>query len=128
MPRTTLNREKYMAQDTADLIRNKMRRQEITQQDIGDEFGICGRAVGYKLDRMNFTYPQLVKIFAKLDFTEEEIIKCMKKIMTAITGLGWLAVLIGAAAVPEDAVKGIVVVAAGLIMMGVGQGGRNEEI
>ena len=49
-------------------------------------------------------------------------------IMTAITGLGWLAVLIGAAAVPEDAVKGIVVVAAGLIMMGVGQGGRNEEI
>lgn len=51
-----------------------------------------------------------------------------EKIMTAITGFGWLAVLIGSAAVPEDAVKGIVVVAAGLIMMGVGQGGRNEEI
>lgn len=51
-----------------------------------------------------------------------------EKLMTAITGLGWLAVLIGAAAVPEDAVKGIMVVAAGLIMMGVGQGGRNEEI
>lgn len=51
-----------------------------------------------------------------------------EKIMTAITGLGWLSVLIGSAAVPEDAVKGIVVVAAGLIMMGVGQGGRNEEI
>ena len=49
-------------------------------------------------------------------------------IMTGLTGLGWLAELIGAAAVPEDAVKGIVVVAAGLIMMGVGQGGRNEEI
>ncbi len=79
MPRITLEREKYMAKDTADLIRNKMRRQEITQQDIGDEFGICGRAIGYKLDRMNFTYPQLVKIFAKLEFTEEEIIKCMKK-------------------------------------------------
>ena len=28
-----------------------------------------------------------------------------EKIMTALTGLGWLAVLIGAAAVPEDAVK-----------------------
>ena len=27
-----------------------------------------------------------------------------EKIMTALTGLGWLAVLIGAAAVPEDAV------------------------
>lgn len=46
-------------------------------------------------------------------------------IMTAITGLGWLAVLIGAAAVPEDAGRGIVVAAVGLIMMGIG--GRNIE-
>ena len=45
--------------------------------------------------------------------------------MTAITGLGWLAVLIGAAAVPEDAVKGVAVAAVGLIMMGIG--GRNIE-
>lgn len=44
----------------------------------------------------------------------------MQKIMTAITGLGWLAVLIGAAAVPEDAVKGIVVVAVGLVVMWIG--------
>ena len=48
-----------------------------------------------------------------------------EKIMTAITGLGWLDVLIGAAAVPEDAVKGVVVAAVGLIMMGIG--GRNIE-
>lgn len=43
-----------------------------------------------------------------------------EKIMTALTGLGWLAVLIGAAAVPEDAVKGIVVVAVGLVVMWIG--------
>lgn len=49
----------------------------------------------------------------------------MQKIMTAITGLGWLAVLIGAAAVPEDAVKGVTVAIVGLIMMGIG--GRNIE-
>ena len=41
-------------------------------------------------------------------------------IMTALTGLGWLAVLIGAAAVPEDAVKGIIVAAVGLVMMTIG--------
>ena len=41
-------------------------------------------------------------------------------IMTALTGLGWLAVLIGAAAVPEDAVKGVVVAAVGLVMMAIG--------
>lgn len=43
-----------------------------------------------------------------------------EKMMTALTGLGWLAVLIGAAAVPEDAVKGVVVAAAGLVMMAIG--------
>ena len=48
-----------------------------------------------------------------------------EKVMTAITGFGWLAVLIGAAAVPEDAVKGVAVAAVGLIMMGIG--GRNIE-
>ena len=48
-----------------------------------------------------------------------------EKIMTVLTGLGWLAVLIGSAAVPEDAVKGIIVAAVGLIMMGIG--GRNIE-
>lgn len=40
--------------------------------------------------------------------------------MTALTGLGWLAVLIGAAAVPEDAVKGIAVAAVGLVVMAIG--------
>lgn len=40
-------------------------------------------------------------------------------IMTAITGLGWLAVLIGAAAVPEDAVKGVAVAAVGLVVMAI---------
>ena len=45
--------------------------------------------------------------------------------MTALTGFGWLAVLIGAAAVPEDAVKGVAVAAVGLIMMGIG--GKNIE-
>lgn len=49
----------------------------------------------------------------------------MQKIMTTITGIGWLAVLIGAASVPEDAVKGIIVAAVGLIVMGIG--GRNIE-
>lgn len=44
----------------------------------------------------------------------------MQKIMTAITGLGWLAVLIGAAAVPEDAGRGIVVAAVGLVVMWIG--------
>lgn len=48
-----------------------------------------------------------------------------EKVMTALTGFGWLAVLIGGAAVPEDAGRGIIVAAVGLVMMGIG--GRNIE-
>ena len=48
-----------------------------------------------------------------------------EKIMTGLAGLGWLAVLIGSAAVPEDAGRGIIVAAVGLMMMGIG--GRNIE-
>lgn len=43
-----------------------------------------------------------------------------QKIMTALTGFGWLAVLIGAASVPEDAVKGVAVAAVGLVIMWIG--------
>lgn len=52
-----------------------------------------------------------------------------QKIMTAITGFGWLAVLIGAAAVPEDAGRGIIVAAVGLVVMAIGSQcteGRND--
>ena len=51
-------------------------------------------------------------------------------IMTALTGLGWLAVLIGAAAVPEDAGRGIIVAAVGLVVMTIGSQcieGREED-
>lgn len=52
-----------------------------------------------------------------------------EKIMTGLTGLGWLAVLIGAAAVPDDAVKGVAVAAVGLVVMWIGQyiDGREED-
>ena len=43
-----------------------------------------------------------------------------QKLMTGLTAVGWLAVLIGAAAVPDDAVKGVAVAAAGLVMMVIG--------
>lgn len=48
-----------------------------------------------------------------------------QKLMTGLTAIGWLAVLIGSAAVVEDAAKGIIVAAVGLMMMGIG--GKNIE-
>ena len=43
-----------------------------------------------------------------------------EKMMTAITGLGWLAVLIGSASVPDDVGRGIIVAAIGLVVMAIG--------
>lgn len=54
----------------------------------------------------------------------------IQKLMTALTGLGWLVVLIGAAAVPEDAGRGIIVAAVGLVVMWIGSqyiDGREEN-
>lgn len=43
-----------------------------------------------------------------------------QKLMTGLTAIGWLAVLIGAAAVPGDAGRGMIVAAVGLVMMTIG--------
>lgn len=77
MPRIHQKKEEYMSKDTENLIRNKMRG-NITQKELGEAFGIGQRAVSTKLDKMNFKYSELVKIFRKLEFTDEEILKCMR--------------------------------------------------
>ncbi len=77
MPRIYQNKEKYMKKDTENLIRNKMRG-NITQKEMGEEFGVGQRAVSAKLESMNFKYSELVKVFKMLDFSDEEILKCMR--------------------------------------------------
>lgn len=77
MPRIHQKKEEYMSKDTENLIRNKMRG-NITQKELGEEFGVGQRAVSTKLGNMSFKYSELVKIFRKLEFTDEEILKCMR--------------------------------------------------
>lgn len=77
MPRIYQDKEKYMKKDTENLIRNKMRG-NITQKELGEAFGIGQRAVSTKLGNMSFKYSELVTIFKKLNFTDEEILKCMR--------------------------------------------------
>ena len=66
-----------MSKDTENLIRNKMRG-NITQKELGEAFGVGQRAVSTKLVNMSFKYSELVTIFKKLNFTDEEILKCMR--------------------------------------------------
>lgn len=77
MPRIHQNKEKYMKKDTENLIRNKMRG-NITQKELGEAFGVGQRAVSTKLGNMSFKYSELVTIFRKLEFTDDEILKCMR--------------------------------------------------
>lgn len=77
MPRIYQDKEKYMKKDTENLIRNKMRG-NVTQKELGEAFGIGQRAVSTKLGNMSFKYSELVTIFKKLNFTDEEILKCMR--------------------------------------------------
>ena len=53
-------------------------RGNITQKEMGEEFGVGQRAVSAKLETMNFKYSELVKVFRMLDFSDEEILKCMR--------------------------------------------------
>lgn len=77
VPRIHQNKEKYMKRDAENMIRNKMRG-NITQKELGKEFSVGPRAVSTKLSKMNFKYSELVTIFRKLEFTDEEILKCMR--------------------------------------------------
>lgn len=77
MPRIHQKKEEYMSKDTENLIRNKMRG-NVTQKELGEEFGLGQRAVSTKLGNMSFKYSELVTIFKKLNFTDEEILKCMR--------------------------------------------------
>lgn len=79
MPRIRQSKEKYMRADTSALIRRKMYESGITQNDIGNIIGRTQSNVSARISQMSFSYSELVKIFDKLDFTDEEVLKCMKK-------------------------------------------------
>lgn len=49
-----------------------------TQADLSKEFGLTQQGMGYKIRRANFTYPELLKLFSLLDFSDDEILKYMK--------------------------------------------------
>ena len=73
----------YISKNTG-VAHRKLKETVRKHQKVMERFGKLSapyqaESTGGRMDRMNFTYPQLVKIFAKLEFTEGEILKCMKK-------------------------------------------------
>ena len=60
-------------------IRSKMAGEEFTQTALGKELGISQPAMGAKIEKVQFTYEDLVAIFSVLKFSDAEILEAMRK-------------------------------------------------
>ena len=60
-------------------IKAKMSGEDFTQTQLGKELGISQVAAGQKIRKLQFSYEDLVKIFAMLNFSDAEILEVMKK-------------------------------------------------
>ncbi len=60
-------------------IRAKMAGEEYTQSQLGKELGISQVAASQKIKKLQFSYEDLVNIFAVLKFSDAEILEVMKK-------------------------------------------------
>ena len=78
MPRIKEYRKEYARRDMQAWIRNEMKRQKITQADIGKKLGVSGQGFSQKLRNMSFKYDELYLIFNTLNAEPKEIIYFMK--------------------------------------------------
>lgn len=59
-------------------IKAQMTASDMTQEALGMIWGISQPAAGKKIKRLQIGYEDLVKMFAALEFTDEQILKAMK--------------------------------------------------
>lgn len=78
MPRVHLKKKEYVAKDLCACIIGKMHMQGMLQKDMGDLLGITQQAFGRKLRKCQFSYLELLEVFKKLDFSDEEILRYSK--------------------------------------------------
>lgn len=69
--------DKYSKDTLIELIEGRKKRLKVSNAELGKLIGITGQAFGNRLKQAKFEYIQLIKIFQKLDFTHEEIVKIM---------------------------------------------------
>ncbi|MBE5846208.1 MAG: hypothetical protein E7300_00850 [Lachnospiraceae bacterium] len=59
-------------------MRNRMRKMKKSQKHMGALLGIAQASFGYKLERMCFSYIELVIVMKELEMTKEEILSMME--------------------------------------------------
>lgn len=71
------DKDKYSKDTLIELIEGRKIRLKVSNAELGNLIGITGQAFGSRLKQAKFEYIQLIKIFQRLDFTQEEIVKIM---------------------------------------------------
>lgn len=78
MPRVSINRKRYMANDFSEWIIGRMHSLNMKQKDLGQSLGISQQAVCQMLKSGRFEYQQIITIIKVLHATDEEILRFMK--------------------------------------------------
>lgn len=71
------DKDKYRKESLIEIIEGKKRRLKVSNAELGQLIGVTGQAFGHRLKDANLEYMHLVKIFERLQFSEEEILKLM---------------------------------------------------
>lgn len=77
MPRITAKKPDYLTKDLANAMSIHMKAYGISQQEAGAEIGVKQSAFSQRLATGKFNTKELIKLFALLKFTDEEILRYM---------------------------------------------------
>lgn len=78
MPRVTLLKDEYMANDIGANLTGLMFRARYSQTKMADALGITQGGFNYKLRNNAFSYHDLLIIFHELHLEDAEIVRLMK--------------------------------------------------
>lgn len=79
MPRTTLRKEIYMKNDLGKLIEGRKHDLGIYNADLGRALHLHYNTIGKRIENGEWTRENLVNLFEFLEFTDEEILRVMRK-------------------------------------------------
>lgn len=71
------DKDKFSKDSLIELIEGKKRRMKVNNAELGDLIGVTGQAFGHRLRDANFEYIHLIKIFQRLQFSQDEILGLM---------------------------------------------------
>ena len=71
------DKDKFSKDSLVELIEGKKRVLKVSNAELGELIGITGQAFGQRLKNAKLEYMHLIKIFQRLNFSQDEIIKLM---------------------------------------------------